>query len=54
MTAEIWTTTVETIATPRGPRYRGVCYVGEGRPKDGPAPRGAKIRYITRDRKSVV
>lgn len=48
MTAEIWTTTVETVHTPRGPRYRGITYVGEGTPKDGPAPRGAQVRYTTR------
>lgn len=48
MTAEIWTTTVETVTTPRGPRYRGICYVGEGYPKNGPAPRGAQVRYTTR------
>lgn len=48
MTAEIWTTTVQTVDTPRGKRYQGVCYVGEGKPKDGPPPRNAKIRYTTR------
>lgn len=45
---EVWTTTVETIDTPRGLRYRGIVYVGEGKPKDGPAPRGAQVRYTTR------
>lgn len=45
---EIWTTTVETVNTPRGLRYRGISYVGEGYPKNGPAPRGAEIRYTTR------
>ena len=48
MNPEIWTTTVETVDTPRGPRYRGIVYVGEGYPKDGPAPRGAQVRYTTR------
>ena len=45
---EIWTTTVETVTTARGPRYRGVVYVGEGYPKNGPAPRNAQVRYTTR------
>lgn len=48
MTAETWTTRVVTVDTPRGPRYQGVCYVGEGMPTFGKLPRGAQVRYTTR------
>jgi hypothetical protein len=53
-TAEVWTTTVVTVNTPRGPRYRGVCYIGEGMPRFGPVPRGALVRYATRLYRSAV
>lgn len=48
MNPECWTTIVVPVDTPRGPRYRGVVYVGEGTPKVGPLPRNARVRYATR------
>lgn len=45
-----WRTAVIEVTTPRGPRYRGVCYVG----RDGTVPwryglpRGAETVYTTR------
>lgn len=51
---EIWTTTVVEVETPRGTRYQGVCYVGEGRVRFGRPPRNAHLRYATRLHKSSV
>jgi hypothetical protein len=54
MTGEVWTTTVATVDTPRGPRFQGICYVGEGYPREGNPPRGARVRYTTRLYRSPV
>jgi hypothetical protein len=48
---DIWRTAVVTVPTPRGPRYRGVCYIGGvygSVPWRMGLPRGAQTVYATR------
>jgi hypothetical protein len=46
--SETWTTITTEVETPRGMRYQGISYVGEGRPTFGRLPRNAQVRYTTR------
>lgn len=52
--AETWTTITVEVETPRGTRYQGISYVGEGRPTFGKLPRKAQVRYTTRLHKSHI
>lgn len=48
--SDIWRTAVIEVPTPRGVRYRGICYIGPGGRvpwRDG-LPRGARVAYETR------